>query len=242
MKSFDKKYFKQIYKAAWESIIHPGKSVKPLPKSESEKYPQIYVFRHGETFDNKNRIHSGHRDSKLTETGIKQAEILAGKLKNKDINICVTSHLSRSIDTAKYALKYHKNIKYEVDDRIIERDYGKLTGKSKTKLMELYPIKAVFYRRGYDTKPPEGESLKDVNLRVFPFCEELVKRVKENNVNIAISCHGNSMRSVRKYFEKFSILKEITLENPLGQDYARYVIKKEASLRSRVQSREKQSQ
>ncbi|OIP97706.1 hypothetical protein AUJ94_01760 [bacterium CG2_30_40_12] len=225
MKKFDGSHFKQINEAARESIARPGKSLRALPKEHSDNCPKLYVFRHGETFDNKNRIHSGHRDSKLTEKGIKQAEILADKLKNKDIGICITSHLSRSIDTAKYALKYHKNIKYEVDDRIIERDYGDLTGKSKTKLVELYPVKAVFYRRGYDTRPPRGESLRDVNERVFPFCEELKRRVRRDNVNVAVSCHGNSMRAIRKYFEKLSILKEITLENPLGQDYAQYAVK-----------------
>lgn len=225
MKSFDKTHFNTLYKAALDSLKNPGKAKDKLPKEESDKYPKIYVFRHGETFDNRNRIHSGHRNSELTEVGIKQANILAEKLKNKNIAICITSHLSRSIDTAKHALKYHKDIKYEVDDRIIERDYGDLTGKSKTKLMELYPVKAVLYRRGFDTKPPGGESLKDVNERVFPFCEELTKRVKENNINVAISCHGNSMRAIRKYFEGFNILKEITLENPLGQDYVQYVVK-----------------
>lgn len=225
MANFDKTHFKQLYKAAVRSITNPGKSVKELPKKESEKYPKIYVFRHGETYDNRNRIHSGHRDSKLTPKGIKQAEVLSKKLKNKEIDICIISRLSRSKDTAKIALKYHKDVKYEVDDRIIERDYGDLTGKSKTRLLELLPIKAVLYRRGYDTRPPGGESLKDVNERVFPFCDDLVKRVKKNNINVAISCHGNSMRAIRKYFEKFGILKELTLENPLGQDYAQYSIK-----------------
>ena len=225
MESFDKKHFNTLYKAAVSSLKSPGKAKSKLPKEESDKYPKIFVFRHGETFDNKNRIHSGHRDSKLTDIGIKQADVLAEKLKDKDINICITSHLTRSVDTAKHALKYHKNIKYEIDDRIIERDYGNLTGKSKIKIMELYPIKAVFYRRGYDTRPPKGESLKDVNERVFPFCKEVIRRARDNNVNIAISCHGNSMRAVRKYFEGFSIIKEVSLENPLGQDYAQYIAK-----------------
>ena len=84
MSSFDKKHFKQIYKAAWESILHPGRTIKPLPKKQSEKFPEIYVFRHGETYDNRNRIHSSRRDSKLTPRGIKQAEILRKLLKDKE--------------------------------------------------------------------------------------------------------------------------------------------------------------
>jgi len=224
MVNFDKKYFKQIYKAAIESIKHPGKSAKPLPKEDGNDYPKIYVFRHGETFDNLKRIHSGLRDSKLTQKGINQAEKLSELLKGKKIDVCISSSLVRSKDTAKIALKYHKGVKFETDDRIIERDYGKLTGRSKVKLMKESPEKEALYRRGYDTPPPQGESLKDVESRVLPFCEDLVKRVKRDHINIAVSCHGNSMRAIRRYFENMSVLEELTAENPLGQDYAEYSI------------------
>ncbi len=91
--------------------------------------------------------------------------------------------------------------------------------------MHEIPEKESLYRRGYDTKPPGGESLKDVEKRVFPFCNDIVKRIKENNINVAISCHGNSMRAIRKYFENISTLEETTMENPLGRDYAQYVIR-----------------
>ena len=121
--------------SALKSLITPGGIKKKLPKKESEKYPEIYVFRHGETFDNRNRVFSGWRNSKITNVGKKQAGVLAEKLKNKKIDVCITSSLSRSIDTAKTALK-GKKVKFEVDDRIIERDYGKLSGKSKGKLMD----------------------------------------------------------------------------------------------------------
>jgi len=213
----------RITKSAFSSVLNPGKTKDPLPKKESDKYPEIYVFRHGESNDNKMRVFSGWRDSKLTTRGIAQAKLLAPKLKSKQIDVCIVSHLSRSQQTAKVALK-GKKVSFEVDDRIIERDYGKLTGKSKEKMMKDDFVDAVKYRRFFDFPPPGGESLKDVQTRVFPFCKDLVERVRNTGENIAISCHGNSMKVIRLYFEKLEIVDVLVQENPLGEDYAEYVV------------------
>jgi 2,3-bisphosphoglycerate-dependent phosphoglycerate mutase len=221
----NKSLWEKIKKAASDSIKNPGKNNIPLPKFESEKYPEIYVFRHGESFDNRNKIFSGWRDSKWTEIGEHQAHVLANKLKTKEINICITSPLSRSKDTARIALHNHEDVIFEEDLRIIERSYGDLQGTSKERLMMTRPELAIKYRRSYDFPPPNGESIKMVEKRVFDFCSELVERIKKNNINVAISCHGNSMRAIRRYFEKLSIVEEITIENPLAQDFAQYVVK-----------------
>lgn len=209
--------------AALRSLVKPGGTKKKLPKIESKKYPEIYVFRHGETFDNRNKVFSGKRDSKITERGKKQARLLVEKLKNKQIDVCVISSLSRSKDTAEIALK-GKKISFEVDDRIIERDYGKLSGTSKIKILEEDPVKAVKYRRFYDFAPPGGESMKMVEKRVFEFCDELVKRIRKTGENVAISCHGNSMKMIRYHFEDLELVDVLVQENPLGEDFTEYVV------------------
>jgi 2,3-bisphosphoglycerate-dependent phosphoglycerate mutase len=221
----DQKTWNQIKKASEDSLKNPGKNFDILPKEESLTDPEIYVFRHGETFDNVNRIFSGWRNSQLTNKGIYQAEVLSKKLKNKNIQLCIVSPLVRTQDTAEIALKYHMDMVYEIDERIIERNYGDLQGYSKEKLMKENEELAIKYRRSYDFPPPNGESMEMVEKRVFPFCEELIERVKRENINVAISCHGNSMRAIRRYFEGLSIVEELTIENPLGQDYAEYVVK-----------------
>jgi len=221
-----KKMRQEIFDAAWGSINKPGGVSSDLPKQESDRYPEIYVFRHGETYDNRNKRFSGWRNAKLTPRGKKQAEILGKKLKDAHIDICITSDLQRAQETAKIVFKHHKGIKFEVDPRIKERSYGDLQGKSKDKLMREDPEKAMMYRRGYDVPPPKGESMKMVEERVFPFCAELVERVRQNNVNVAVSCHGNSMRAIRRFFEHMSLIETLTHENPLAQDYAQYVIKR----------------
>lgn len=209
--------------SAFLSILNPGKAKKELPKTESSRYPEIYVFRHGETFDNRNKVFSGKRNTKMTAKGKKQARILADKLKNKPIDICITSSLKRSKDTAKIIFRGRKT-RFEVDDRIIERDYGKLSGTSKSKLTQEDPVKAVKYRRFFDYPPPGGESGKMVKKRVFEFCDQLVSRVRREGINVALSTHGNSMKMIRFYFEKLPIAEVLVQENPLGTDYAEYVV------------------
>lgn len=220
----DQKLWQRIKQASIDSIQNPGQNTQELPKEESIHHPEIYVFRHGQTHDNINRVFSGWRNSQLTDQGREQARILQEKLVDKHIDLCIVSPQDRSRETAKIALSQHPAIIFEIDERIMERNYGTLHGKSKEKAMRDEPELTIKYRRGYDFPPPQGESLKMVEERVFPFCEELIDRVKRNNLNVAISCHGNSMRAIRKYFENLTLIEELTVENPLGTDYAAYVI------------------
>lgn len=220
-----KKYWEQIWHSAWKSIIAPGGTGKELIKQEgSSESNYIYVFRHGQSMDNLRRIFSGWRDARLSKDGIEGAEILAEKLKNQKIDLCFVSHLQRSKNTARIGLKHFRGLPHIKDDRIIERNYGTLQGMSKIKLTINQPSLGVAYRRGYDYAPPKGESLKMVEERVFPFCDELVQKVKKEKINVALSAHGNSMKAIRRYFEKFDVLEEMVLENPLAKDYARYVV------------------
>ena len=187
-------------------------------------FGNIYVFRHGETTDNKRKIFSGFRNPGLTEKGLKDARVLAKKLKDARIDLAYVSHLKRMKTTMKEVLKYHASAKIIVDDRIIERCYGKLQGTSKTKLAKENPKKFKIYHRSYNVPPPEGESIKMVEKRVRAFCKELVKKIRQERVNVAIVCGNNSMRALRRYFEKLTI-KEMMVQENSCVDFVKYQIK-----------------
>lgn len=90
----------------------------------------IYLFRHGQSTYNKKKWFTGWKDSKLTKQGIKDAKIIAKKLKGKKIDLAFQTRLSRSKDTLKEVLKHHPECKKIItDDRMIERCYGDLQGK-----------------------------------------------------------------------------------------------------------------
>ncbi|MFZ2664287.1 MAG: histidine phosphatase family protein [Patescibacteria group bacterium] len=206
------------------------KKVDELPKEESDDYPTIYIFRHGQTDDNKDFIFSGWRESKLTKEGEEQAEILAEKLKNIKFDRLISSPQIRATETMKIAMSQNesaKNLKIETDERIKERSYGDFTGKSKLEIQMSNPEELKKIRRDYDYLPPNGESIDMVCKRVSDFCDDLVNQVKGTKMKVAISCHGNSMRGFRKYFEHLDDEETSRIETPLGQDYASYIIRED---------------
>lgn len=186
----------------------------------------IYLFRHAQTYYNRNHYFTGWKDSRLTPFGRKQAMLVAKKLRGKQIDIAICTSLSRSRDTLSAVLRFHPECKARfVDDRMIERSYGKLQGTSHSKYEREHSADELHnIRRKYDYPPPGGESVKMVEARVLPFIRDLVAYMKKNRVNVAISAHGNSMRPFRRYFEKLTIAQMMKLENP-WDDYFEYKIK-----------------
>ena len=200
--TYYKKYGKEKVDEAIAYLSY--KDAKVLPKNEIFGYPVLYVFRHGQTEDNSNFIFSGWRDSDLTELGTRQALELAPKLKDKNIGLLFTSDQIRSIKTMRLAMTQNQHastLDFIKDPRIKERKYGDLQGQSKLVMQLENPEKLLEYRRSYTKVPPEGESLEMVVTRVYDFIEDLVAKMKQFKVNVAVSCHGNSVRGFRKYFE-----------------------------------------
>jgi 2,3-bisphosphoglycerate-dependent phosphoglycerate mutase len=175
---------------------------------------KILVFRHAETFDNRRGIFSGWRDSTLTPKGIRQAKVIAEQLKLCKIDYAFTSHLKRAKQTLKLVLKDRKPTPVFTDDRLIERCYGLLQGKKKKEVEDEDPNFYEQCHRGYTLAPPEGESLEMVEKRVLSFLDELREWLKQNPGNVAISCHGNSIRPLRKRFENLSLTQMCKLESP----------------------------
>lgn len=226
LEEYYKKYGKQKVEEAISYLSY--KNAQELPKDENPNYPILYVFRHGQTVDNANFIFSGWRDSDLTDKGIEQAKILAEKLKNKNIKMLIASDQIRSIKTMQIGVSLNtqaKDLEIIKDPRIKERKYGDLQGESKLLMQLENPSLLHEYRRSYSMVPPNGESLEMVVKRVNDFIHETMPLMKATGINVAVSCHGNSIRGFRKYFEGLTEEETALVETPLAQDYAAYSIK-----------------
>lgn len=180
---------------------------------------RLYVFRHAETFDNRRGVFSGWRDSELTPEGIFQAQEIAKQLRQCKIDYAFTTHLKRARQTLKIVLAAHPPIPIFADDRLIERCYGLLQGRSKKKMAREYPEFYEKFHRGYFSVPPEGESLEMVEKRVMSFLEQFKEWLKQNQGNVAISCHNNSIRPFRRVFENLSLTQMCTLESPQNRAF-----------------------
>jgi len=95
---------------------------------------KLFVFRHAETFDNYRGIFSGWRDSDLTSKGRAQAQKIAEQLRRAQIDYAFTSHLKRARNTLEIVLETYPPVPIFIDDRLIERCYGSLQGKIKSKV------------------------------------------------------------------------------------------------------------
>lgn len=179
---------------------------------------KIIVFRHGETSDNKDHIFSGRRDVDLTENGVAEAEGIAEKLKEEKVTKAYASEQLRSRHTLNIILRYHPDIVPVIDNRIIERDYGDLTGQNKDLVAKENPNDYPLWHRSYDTPPPNGESIKDVEERVVSFLDQVIPTFSKDDV-VLISAHGNSIRPVRKYFEGLNNEETATFEHEPGKIY-----------------------
>jgi 2,3-bisphosphoglycerate-dependent phosphoglycerate mutase len=146
--------------------------------------------------------------------GLEQAKEIAEQLKRSQIDYAFTSHLRRARKTLEIVLQDHPRVPVFMDDRLIERCYGLLQGRSKKRVANENPDWYAQIHRGYDFAPPEGESLNMVEKRVLSFLGQLRCWIGQTRGNVAISCHSNSIRPIRRVFEHLSLKQMLQLETP----------------------------
>lgn len=180
---------------------------------------KIFLFRHGQTTDNLDHDFSGVRDVDLTQAGVEEAKGIGEKLKSEKVTKAYQSDQIRSKHTLQLVLDgFHEGVQIITDPRIKERDYGNLTGKNKDELAKVDPKNYALWHRSYETAPPGGESIKDVEKRVLEFLSEAIPTWQKDDV-IFISAHGNSLRPMRRYFEHLSIDEMCSFEHTPGKIY-----------------------
>jgi 2,3-bisphosphoglycerate-dependent phosphoglycerate mutase len=181
---------------------------------------KIFIFRHGQTEDNLSHAFSGFRQSDLTPAGIEEAKQIGEELKSEAVTKAYQSDLIRSQHTLQLVLgDYHQGVQVITDPRIKERDYGNLTGKNKDIIEKENPAQFKLWHRSYEVPPPGGESIKDVEVRVLAFLSDVLPTLKPEDV-VFISAHGNSLRPMRKYFERLSNEEMCSFEHTPGKIYS----------------------
>ena len=125
----------------------------------------LILVRHGESTGNADGLLLGRLDAPLTERGLDQARSLGSSLTG--VTRVISSPLSRARDTAE-ALGL--GVPVEIDERWIEVDYGEFDGQP---LREVPAEVWLRWREDARYRPPGGESLAEVGVRVRKACEEL---------------------------------------------------------------------
>lgn len=174
----------------------------------------IYLVRHGQDQDNINKVLNGHRDTELTETGEKQAEEAGEKLKNANISVIYSSPLKRAYNTAKIIANKIGIKDIILDDRLMERDFGILSGKLIADIPK-YSDKILKARNeNYFLEVDGGETYPTIYEKAQHFLRDLFHQKPKENVLVVT--HGDTGGMIRTAYYQEPWEKEF--EKPYFQN------------------------
>jgi len=206
----------------------------------------LILVRHGQSEWNLENRFTGWVDVDLSPKGkleaCKAGELL--KEKNFKIDCFFSSYQKRAVNTLKLILNTLriKDVQITRAWQLNERHYGALTGLNKDEMKKIYGEKKIHeFRRSWDTSPdplsrnnpnhpinidvykdipleniPDTESLKDTYDRVLPYFKKEIQNKLDNNKNILVAAHGNSIRAICKFLFQLDNKKITQLEIPTG--------------------------
>lgn len=210
---------------------------------------RLVLLRHGESEWNKLNLFTGWTNVDLTEQGCAEAKKAGEVMKKEGLVFkkAFTSYLKRAIKTLNLALDSMDLdwIPVEKDWRLNEKHYGSLQGLNKSETAEKYGEEQVLiWRRSYDVPPaalettderapqqdsryaafdqsalPLTESLKDTIERILPYWENHIKPALEQEGEIIVAAHGNSLRGIVKHLKGISDEDIVNLNLPTGIPY-----------------------
>jgi 2,3-bisphosphoglycerate-dependent phosphoglycerate mutase len=180
----------------------------------------LVLIRHGQSLWNAENRFTGWTDIDLSKKGEAEAEMAGKKLEQLKFDVVHTSALMRAQRTAEIIIQHNKmskDIPVYKDNRLNERHYGSLQGLNKTETAEKYGVEQVhIWRRSFDIAPPEGESLKMTAERTLPYFKEDIIKNLNDGMNVLVSAHGNSLRSIIMHIEDISKEDIVKLEIQTG--------------------------
>ena len=145
---------------------------------------RLFLVRHGETADNVQMRYIGRRDEPLTGKGIQQADRVADALSSFPIRTVYTSPLMRAFDTAARIQKACGTSLLE-DARLIEGSFGRWEGLSRHEVIKRGSPdieQLACWESDASSAPPGGESLEEVQVRMFSLLEDLEREQSGNSI------------------------------------------------------------
>jgi broad specificity phosphatase PhoE len=154
---------------------------------------EILIVRHGESVGNAEGRMQGHRDYPLSETGQRQARLLAAWLAERQMgwDVAYCSPLARARQTAELLAEHVPGPAPSVDDALAELRAGSLEGLTREEILELHPG---FLQRPITTLADfsefGGEGYEQVQARVSDLIERLVQQHRAAERRVLLVGHG----------------------------------------------------
>jgi probable phosphoglycerate mutase len=142
----------------------------------------VVLVRHGDTEWSRERRHTGRTDVALTETGLRQADALAGTLSSFDFARILCSPRQRAIETCRRAGLLDRA---EITDDAAEWDYGAYEGRTTAEIREEIPGWSVWTHDIID-----GESIAEVGARA----DRVIAAALAVDGDVAVFGHAHLLR------------------------------------------------
>ena len=207
---------------------------------------KLILIRHAQSEWNKRGLFTGWVDVPLSEEGVNEALAAAKLVSNLPVDVIITTTLIRAQMTAMLVMLNHSSGKIPVifhpnegqqtswekiysdkskqetvpvirTTELNERMYGELQGLNKAETVAEFGADQVKqWRRSYDTSPPGGESLSMTADRAIPYFKETILPMLDQGLNVLVSAHGNSLRSIVMFIDQLTKEEVLHLEIPTG--------------------------
>lgn len=167
----------------------------------TEKPTTLYFIRHGETPSNAQHIRQGILlDDYLDTNGIMQMENIINIIKTLNLEVLYTSYLHRAEESAALInQKLPSPIPIIHDQRLHERDFGSLAGKSVEEWDKILPDnREKEALQVYDYRPFGGENADDVRQRSVSSILDII--TNNPGKNVGIICHNGVIRMLLFHF------------------------------------------
>ncbi|MFV8326467.1 2,3-bisphosphoglycerate-dependent phosphoglycerate mutase [Flavobacterium sp. ZS1P14] len=179
----------------------------------------LALIRHGQSAYNLENRFTGNLDVALTSLGEEEAKLAGIRLKDLNFSCAYTSGLKRAGESLRIILETMQQTHIPVikNEALNERMYGSLQGLNKAEVAKKYGENQLeIWRRSYEVRPPDGESLEDTYNRIVPYYKQEMEPKLKSGKNILIVAHGNSLRALMMYLENISPIAIVKISIPTG--------------------------
>ncbi|MCG2711870.1 MAG: alpha-ribazole phosphatase [Candidatus Omnitrophica bacterium] len=143
---------------------------------------ELFLIRHAQTEYNRQKRYCGFSDVPLNNTGIEQAQFYKNKARGLNLDVLFCSPLKRTKQTADILFSRKKVI---LEPRLKELNFGKWEGLKYKEIMERYGAAySKWISDPFNLRPPQGESLLDLQVRCMCFLEFVLKKFKHKKIGI----------------------------------------------------------
>jgi len=134
------------------------------------------LVRHGETEWNVTNIFRGRIDIELSQTGMKQAELLAEYLSDTKVDAIYSSPLKRALQTAEAIARYHR-LSVEIAPALLDFNFERWQGLSRQEVRDKYKaLYAEWLENPHQVQIPDGENLDNVRKRALGVVESIIAK------------------------------------------------------------------